>query len=118
MKEGEDITKYSERIKKCFNAIRATSGTIEEETLVIKLLRTLLPIYAIRVSSIQEMRCTIDVTLDTLVGRLATFELDNFDNYSPNPSTLESSFKAKLNLSKKDRKGKQIDSNNSDDEDL
>ena len=60
--------------------------------MVSKVLRTLLPIYAIRVSTIQEMRCTNDVTLDTLVGRLIAFDLDNFDNYSPNPSTLESSF--------------------------
>ena len=62
--------------------------------MVSKVLRTLLPIYAIRVSTIQEMRCTTDVTLDALVGRLKNFELDNFDNYSPNPSTLEFAFQA------------------------
>ena len=52
------------------------------------------------------MRYTTDVTLDALVGRLTTFELDNFDNYSPNPSTLDSTFKDKLKIGKKDRKGK------------
>ena len=106
IKEGEDITNYSERIKKCVNAIIVVGGKIEEETVVSKVLRSLFPIYAIRVSIIQEMRCTIDVTLDALVGRLTAFELDNFDNYSPNHSTLEYVFKAKLNLGKKDRKGK------------
>ena len=81
MKEDEDITKYSERIKKCVSAIRAARGKIEDETMLSKVLRTLLPIYAIRVSAIQEMRCTTDVTLDALVGRLTALELDNFDNY-------------------------------------
>ena len=66
--------------------------------MVNKVLRTLLPIYAIRVLDIQEMRCNLknDITLDALVGRLTAFELDNFDNYAPNPSSnFESIFKAK-----------------------
>ena len=74
MKEGEDITKDSERIKKCVSAIRVAGGKIEDETMVSKVLRNLLSINAIRVSTIQEMRCTNDVTLDALVRRLTTFE--------------------------------------------
>ena len=53
----------------------------------------ILPIYEIRVSAIQEMRCdpNNDINLDSLVGRLTTFELDNFDNYVPNTNNIESS---------------------------
>lgn len=62
-----------------------------------------LPIYAIRVSSIQEMRCDPknDINLDALVGRLTNFELDNFDNYLPSTHIIESTFKAKLSFGRK-----------------
>lgn len=85
MREDENIAKYSDKIKASVSVIRALRGKIEDEIIVKKVLGTLLPIYAIRVSSIQEMRCDPknDMTLDALVGRLTTFELDNFDNYHP-----------------------------------
>jgi hypothetical protein len=38
------------------------------------------------------------------VGRLTSFELDNFDNYVPSSSNIESSFNAKLSLGKKGKK--------------
>ena len=100
MKEGENIVQYSWRIKESVSVIRVKGGDIIDETVVNKILRTLLPIYAIRVSSIQDMRCNPanDITLHALVGRLTTFELDNFDNYDPTCKILESSFKEKLNL--------------------
>ena len=56
MKEGENITQYSTRIKEVVNAIWGVGGLLEEDTVVSKILRTLLLTYAIRVSSIQEMR--------------------------------------------------------------
>ena len=108
MKEGEDIAKYTERIQKWVSVVSDVGGKIDDEIVVSKVLRTLLPINAISVSSIQEIRCTTDVTLDALVGRLTTFELDNFDNYSPNPSTLKSAFKAKLNLVRRIEKGNKL----------
>ena len=71
--------------------------------MVRKVLKTLLPIYAIRFSAIQEMRCDPknDITLDALVGILIAFELDNFDNYVPTSKNIESAFEAKLSLKKK-----------------
>ena len=86
MREDENIAKYVERVKASVSAIKASGGDIKEETIVSKVLRTLLPIYVIRVSSIQEMRCDPNnkTYLDDLVGRLTIFELDNFDNYVPN----------------------------------
>ena len=52
MRVDENIAKYVERIKANVNAIKASSGKIKEEIVISKVLRTLLPIYAIRVSAI------------------------------------------------------------------
>ena len=90
-------------------------------------MRTLLPIYAIRVSAIQELRCVQGNTLtfEGIVGRLTAFKLSNFDNYRP--ENLESTFKAKLLLKdtkevkpkKKKRKIKYAcNENNTDEEDV
>ena len=107
MREDENITKYVERIKASVTAIRASRGIIEDKTIVSKLLRTLL-VYVIRVSAIQEMRCdpNSNITLDALVGRLTTFELDNYDNYVPSSKNFESTFKAKLSLKDNGKKSK------------
>ena len=62
-----------------------------------------------------------DITLDAVVGRLTTFELDNYDNYVPKSSNLESAFQATLSLMKKAAKSKrQLGSEDEDalDEDL
>lgn len=102
MKEGENIIQYSKIIKESLSAIRATRGIIIDEIMVNKVLRTPLFIYAIRVLAIQEMRCNPknNITLDVLEGRL-TFELENFDNYAPNPRKFESTLKDKLILKRK-----------------
>ena len=44
MREYENIAKYSDRIKVSVCAIKALGGKIEDETVVRKFLRTLLPI--------------------------------------------------------------------------
>ena len=108
MREDDNIAKYVERIKASVSTIRAFGGKIEDTTIISKVLKNLLPIYEIRVSSIQEMRCdpSNQINLDSLVGRLTTFELDNYDNYVPISSNLESAFKAKLSLKKKATKSK------------
>ena len=90
------------------SAIRASGGKIDYVIVVSKVIITLLPIYAIRVLAIQEMICDPknDIILDALLGRLTSFELDNFDNYIPNSNNLESAFQAKLSLKKKVAKSK------------
>ena len=52
MREDENIAKYVERIKESVSSIKASGGKIEEETVISKVLRTLLPVYAIKVSTI------------------------------------------------------------------
>ena len=78
MREDKNIAKYVERIK-------ASGGDIDDKTIVSKVFKNILPIYAIRMFVIQEMRCDVNrnITLDALVGRLTTFELDKYDNYVP-----------------------------------
>ena len=84
MIEGETIVQYCGRIKEVVNAIRGSEGKIDEETMIRKVLRTFLPIYSIRVSTIQEMRCTpsSDITLEGFFGRLTAFEISNFYNFT------------------------------------
>ena len=52
MREDENIAKYVERVKASVSAIRAFGGEIKDEIYISKVLRTLLHVYAIRVSII------------------------------------------------------------------
>lgn len=108
MSEDENITKYVKRIKANVSDIKSSGGAIEDVTVPSKVLRTLLPIYVIRVSGIPEMKCDPNnkITLDALVGRLIEFELDNYDNYTPSSGNLDSAFKAKVSLKKKATRSK------------
>ena len=69
------------------------------------------------VSIIQELRCTPsdDLTLEVVIGRLNTFEMSNFNNFTL--AYVDFSFKSQLVLSKKG-KGKYVksDSDTFDDE--
>ena len=53
------------------------------------------------------------------MGRLITFELDNFDNFHSSSHNIESTFKEKLTLGRKGRnsKGKQSDSEEEEESD-
>ena len=80
----------------------------QETTIVRQVLKTILPIYAIRVSTIQEMRCDPNnkLTLHALLGRLIAFELDNYNKYVRISKNIESKFEAKLSLKEKSKKSK------------
>ena len=54
MEEGENIAQYASRIKEVVSVIRSANGTLDDETINRKVLRTLHPIYVIRVLAIQE----------------------------------------------------------------
>ena len=125
MEEGENAAQYGVRMKEVVSSIRSLGGQLPEETINSKYLRTLLPIYAIRVLAIQELRCVLGNTLtfEGIIRRLTIFELSNFDNYKPN--NFESTFKAKMTIKdneevqtkKKSGKGKYVSSDNRTDED-
>ena len=57
MQEDENIAQYFSKIKDVVNAIRVATDKIGDDTVLSEVLRTLLPLYAIRVSTIQELRC-------------------------------------------------------------
>jgi hypothetical protein len=123
MEEHENAVQYGARVKEVVSTIRCLGGTLDNDIVNSKYLRTLLPIYAIRVSAIQELRCIPgnDLSLEGIIGRLTAFELSNFDNYKPDK--IESAFKAKLSLqdsdqgrSKKEKKKKYVSSDSSTDE--
>ena len=118
MREDSNIAKYVERIKESVSAIKASGGDIDGKIIVNKVLITLLPIYVIRVFVIQEMRCdpNSNITLDTLVGRLTLFELDNYDNYVPSSKGIESTFEAKISLKKRGKKSKANQSGSEEEE--
>ena len=101
MMEGENIIQYYIRVKEFFNGILGVNGKIKDETMISKVLRTLLPINSLRVFAFQELRYILDgnLPLENVVGRLTTFEMPNFFNYIF--ATIECSFKSKLVLSKK-----------------
>ena len=63
MEEGENPAQYGVRMKEVVSAIRILGGQLQEEIVSRKYLRTLLPIYAIRVSAVQELRCVQGKTL-------------------------------------------------------
>lgn len=85
MQEGENIKQYNKRKKDVVKSIRNAGGKLEEDDVVSKILRTLLPQYVIRFSAIQELRSLVivNVTLDSLIGKLVVFELSNYDNSMP-----------------------------------
>ena len=57
MQEGENVAQYYSRIKDVVNSIRGATGKIDDDILLKKVLRKLLPIYAIKVSTIEELKC-------------------------------------------------------------
>lgn len=94
MNEGENIIQYSTRLKEIVNQIKGARGTIEEKDVTSKLLRTLLPGYAIRVSTINELRFVPNMTifLDATISKLHAFELSNFDNSGSLVNKVEFAF--------------------------
>ena len=93
MIEVENIVQYCTRIKEVVNTITRDNRKIEDETIISKDLRTLLPIYLIKVFVIQELRCTLgdNLTQEGIIDRLSTFEMSIFYNYTTN--TIEYAFK-------------------------
>lgn len=95
MAEGENIQQYGQRIKEIVGEIKSARGIVEDTMVVNKALRTLLPVYAIRVAAIQEIKF-IDkskVTLDSIIGKLIVFELNGFDG---SVHKSESAFRASV----------------------
>lgn len=53
MMDGDNIQQYGQRIKEIVGEIKSADGTINDDTVISKMLRTLLLVYGIRVFAIQ-----------------------------------------------------------------
>lgn len=86
------------QIKEVVSAIRVARGVISDSNIGSEVLRTLLLIYSIKFSTIQEVRAMRgnDLTLDGLVGQLTIYELSNYDN---SLFTLGNAFKSSVTIS-------------------
>ncbi|CAM8994918.1 unnamed protein product [Rhodiola kirilowii] len=77
MKESETITEYNTRVLELSNEASALGKPIDEERLASKVLRSLPPRFAIKVTAIEEMHDITKLKLDELMGSLRTYEINH-----------------------------------------
>ncbi|CAM8876573.1 unnamed protein product [Rhodiola kirilowii] len=77
MKESESITEYNTKILELSNEASALGKPIDEERLVSKVLRSLPPRFAMKVTAIEEMHDITKLKLDELMGSLRTYEINH-----------------------------------------
>lgn len=91
MDEDENITSFMQKVNELVLNIRCASGVLEESEIVANVFRSLTPTYKHRVATIEEIWTVIDVTIDMLIRKIASFKLSNFGEVPPKS---KSSFKA------------------------
>ncbi|CAM8968990.1 unnamed protein product [Rhodiola kirilowii] len=77
MKESETITEYNTRVLELSNEASALGKPIDEERLASKVLRSLPPRFAMKVTGIEEMHDITKPKLDELMGSLRTYEINH-----------------------------------------
>ncbi|CAM8935017.1 unnamed protein product [Rhodiola kirilowii] len=77
MKESETITEYNTRVLELSNEASALGKPIDEERLASKVLRSLPPRFAMKVTTIEEMHDITTLKLDELMGSLRTYEINH-----------------------------------------
>ncbi|CAM8940967.1 unnamed protein product [Rhodiola kirilowii] len=77
MKESESIAEYNTRVLELSNEASALGKPIDEERLVSKVLRSLPPRFAMKVTAIEEMHDISKLKLDELTGSLRTYEINH-----------------------------------------
>ncbi|CAM8905585.1 unnamed protein product [Rhodiola kirilowii] len=81
MKESETISEYNTRVLELSNKAAALGKPIEEERMASKVLRSLPPRFAMKVTAIEEMHDISKLKLDELMGSLRTYEINH--NFQP-----------------------------------
>ncbi|CAM8963043.1 unnamed protein product [Rhodiola kirilowii] len=76
MKEDENISEYNTRVLELSNEASALGKPIDEERLASKILRSLPPRFAMKVTAIEEMHDITKLKLDELMGSLRTYEIN------------------------------------------
>ncbi|CAM8999859.1 unnamed protein product [Rhodiola kirilowii] len=77
MKESETISEYNTRVLELSNEATALGKPIDEERMAIKVLRSLPPRFAMKVTTIEEMHDISKLKLDELMGSLRTYEINH-----------------------------------------
>ncbi|CAM8884656.1 unnamed protein product [Rhodiola kirilowii] len=77
MKESETITEYNTRVLELSNEASALGKPIDEERLASKVLRSLPPRFAMKVTANEEMHDITTLKLDELMGSLRTYEINH-----------------------------------------
>jgi hypothetical protein len=75
MKEDETVGKYFLRVEEMVNAMKALGETIDEPSLVKKILRSLPDMFNPKVSAIEELNDLKTMGFDQLLGTLTTYEM-------------------------------------------
>ncbi|CAM8914479.1 unnamed protein product [Rhodiola kirilowii] len=77
MKESESIAEYNTRVLELSNEASTLGKPIDEDRLVSKVLRSLPPRFAMKVTAIEEMHDISKLKLDELTGSLRTYEINH-----------------------------------------
>ncbi|CAM8969337.1 unnamed protein product [Rhodiola kirilowii] len=77
MKESESIAEYNTRVLELSNEASALGKPIDEDRLVSKVLRSLPPRFAMKVTAIEEMHDISKLKLDELTGSLRTYKVNH-----------------------------------------
>lgn len=96
MGDDENIHSFMAKVNDLVLGIRCAGGTIEEDEIVAKVLRSFLPSYKHKVVAIDEIYSVTIVTRDMLVGKLVAFELSEFGK---SHEKSETTFKASASIS-------------------
>jgi hypothetical protein len=94
IKEDETVGKYFLRVEEMVNAMKALGETIDEPSLVQKILRSLPDRFNPKVSAIEELNDLKTLGFDQLLGTLTTYEMRIVKD---KPTCREASFKADKN---------------------
>ncbi|CAM8957232.1 unnamed protein product [Rhodiola kirilowii] len=83
MKEEETVPEYNARVLDLSNEAAALGKLIDEERMASKVLRSLPPRFAIKVTAIEEVQNIATLKLEDLMGSLRTYELNELQDYHP-----------------------------------
>jgi hypothetical protein len=94
MKEDETIGKFFLKVEEMVNAMKALGETIEEPSLVQKILRSLPDRFNPKVSAIEKLNDLKTLEFDQLLGTLTAYEIRTIKD---KPTSREVSFKSDKN---------------------
>lgn len=93
MGEDDNISSFMAKVNELVLNIRCADGTLEEDEIFAKVLRSLPPAYKLKFVTTDEIQIVTTMTRNMLVGKLVAFELSEFGELH---GKIETAFKASL----------------------